>query len=147
MYRIQNLEAGKGVSISIIAVLGIFTPIVPLTIVVTLFIVIDWIVGFIVSKRIRKQGFLTHKFYNTVYKLIGAWLSIMLAFLIEKYIFKSEALYISHGIAGIICGADFWSILSNFAILSDHPVFRLIKKWAKSEIENKIGMIKEVRNE
>jgi hypothetical protein len=147
MYRLQNLEAGKGVAISVIAIMGIFTPIIPLTIIVTLFIVIDCVVGIIVSKRIRKQGFVTHKFYNTIYKLIGAWLSIMLAFLIEKYIFKSESLYISHGIAGIICGADFWSILSNFAILSNHPVFRLIQKWAKAEIANKIGTLGQIENE
>jgi hypothetical protein len=36
--------------------------------------------------------------------------------------------------------SEFWSILTNFAILSNHPVFRIIKKWGKKEIEKKLGI-------
>jgi phage-related holin len=117
---------------------SVFIPLQELALIVLLFIIIDFVVGLIVSFRIRKQGFLSNKAYRTIWKILGAETCVLLAFLLDAYVITFASLYLANVFAGIICGVDLWSILTNFAILSNHPVFRLIKKWGKSEIENKM---------
>jgi phage-related holin len=121
---------------------SVFIPLQELALIVLLFIIIDFAVGLIVSFRIRKQGFLSNKAYRTVWKIAGAEICVLLAFLLDTYVITFASLYLSNIFAGIICGVDLWSILTNFAILSNHPVFRLIKKWGKSEIESKMEGLK-----
>jgi hypothetical protein len=53
------------------------------------------------------------------------------------------------GIAGIstsrivalfITGFEVWSILESAAVISDHPVFRLLSKYMQTEVKEKTGV-------
>ena len=128
----------KFLTIFFSSLLSLFAPIMATLIIVFVFMFVDFVVGFIVSIKVHKQGFVTEKAYQTIFKVAGAEICVLLTWLVDTYILTFTTLNIANILAGIICGIELWSILANFAILSNHPVFRIIKKWAKSEIEHKI---------
>jgi phage-related holin len=135
-------------TISAGSILSIFAPVSKLAVIAFAFVVIDFIFGLIVSVRVRKVGFTTEKLYKSIWKLLGVEVSICLAYLLDVHVIDfTPTLHLANIFTGIICGAELWSILTHFAILSDHPVFRLIKKWGKAEIENKIGAMKDFDKE
>jgi hypothetical protein len=148
-YRLfVNLNTGKALTVCLVSLFSVFAPIKTLAIIAFLFVLIDFILGIIVSIRIRKQGVMSSRIYKTVWKLLGVEVSIFLAYLLNTHVLNNTIpLGLPNILAGIICGADFWSIITHFAILSDHPVFRLIKKWGKAEIENKVGALKDFDKE
>jgi hypothetical protein len=115
------------------------------------FIAADFVIGVITSFKVHKKGFETIKAWRTAFKLAGALTCIVAAYGIEVFIFETDDKYLTRGVAGILCGFDFYSIIANFAMLSNHPAFRLIKKFVRSEIESKIKRVttieKEVENE
>lgn len=43
-------------------------------------------------------------------------------------------------IAAFCCGVEFWSFLENAAVISEHPVFRWLRKFMKIKVEDQIGM-------
>jgi predicted PurR-regulated permease PerM len=119
-----------------------------LAIVAFVFVLVDFILGLIVSIRVRRMGFMSEKLYKSIWKLLGIEVSICLSYLLDAYVIApSLSLHLANIFTGIICGTELWSILTHFAILSDHPVFRLIKKWGKAEIENKVGALKDFDKE
>lgn len=123
------------------SIASLLAPIQALAICIIVFILTDFALGFIVSVKVKKQGFITEKAWKTVWKLIGAEVCVLLAWVLDMHVLTFiPTLFLPNIFTGLICGADLWSILTNFAILSNHPVFRLIKKWGKHEIENKIGI-------
>jgi len=123
------------------SLISVLAPIKALAICVLIFIAVDFIFGLIVSVRVKKEGFITDRAWKTVWKLLGAEVCILLAWVLDKHVLDFiPYMFLSNIFAGFICTADLWSILTNCAILSNHPVFRLIKKWGKSEIENKTGL-------
>ena len=126
---------------------GFFMPIAAILILTICFIVADFAVGLTVSYRVRRVGFTTLKAWRTVFKFAGAMTSIVAAYAIEVYIFKTDSTYLSRGVAGILCGFDFYSLLANFAILSNHPAFRALKRFVRSEIESKTRRAEELRIE
>ena len=132
-----NLAAPKALTLSVGWLVSAFMPIAAILMLTICFIIADFIVGIIVSYRIRHVGFTTLKAWRTAFKFAGAMTAIVAAYAIERLIFESDSAYLSRGVAGILCGFDFYSLMANFAILSNHPVFRAVKKFVKSEIESK----------
>ena len=119
-----------------------------LAIVAFVFVLIDFVLGLIVSMCVRKIGFMSEKLYKSIWKLLGIEVTIFLSYLLDAHVIAlSLSLHLANIFTGIICGTELWSILTHFAILSDHPVFRLIKKWGKAEIENKVGALKDFDKE
>jgi hypothetical protein len=102
------------------------------------FIAVDFIVGVITSYRVHKKGFETVRAWRTAFKLAGALTCRLAAYGIEGVICEESSKYLTRGVAGILCGFDFYSIAANFAMLSNHPAFRVIKRFVKSEIESKM---------
>ena len=134
--------------VGVASLLSVFAPVKTLALVALLFVVTDFVFGLIVSIRVRKQGVMSSKIYKTIWKLIGIEVSIFLAHLLDTAVLNNTiSFHLANILTGIICGTELWSILTHFAILSDHPVFRLIKKWGKAEIENKVGALKDFDKE
>jgi phage-related holin len=119
-------------------ILPFVAPIAPLCALCVTFTAIDFITGIVVSYRLDKSGFQSKKAWRTIFKLCGSLTCIMMAFFFEKFIFEGDNEYFARSVAGIVCAFDFWSILGHFARLSNHPVFRYLQKYMKSEIEGKI---------
>jgi hypothetical protein len=113
-------------------------PIRPIVVLTICFIAADFAVGIITSYRVHRRGFETIKAWRTAFKLSGALTCIVAAYGIEVFIFQSEEKYLARGVAGILCGFDFYSMLANFAMLSSHPAFMIIKRFVKAEIKSKL---------
>lgn len=144
----EQIYTGKLLTISASSILSIFAPVTKLAIVVFVFVAIDFVLGLIVSIRVRHVGFMSDKLYKSIWKLLGVEVSIYLAHLLDTAVLNNTiSFHLANILTGIICGTELWSILTHFAILSDHPVFRLIKKWGKAEIENKVGALKDFDKE
>ena len=139
MNNVLNIgHFGKAIALTT-SLLSIFSPITILAIVIFVFILTDFILGITVSFKIRKEGFISKKAWKTAWKLIGAEICVILAYLLDTYVVSFiPVMFLPNIFAGFICGFDLWSILTNLALLSDHPVFGLIKKWGKREIERKM---------
>ena len=58
----------------------------------------------------------------------------------DVYVLTFAYLYLANVVAGFVCGVEFWSILTYLSVLSDNPIFTLIRKWGKIEIEKKTGI-------
>ena len=139
-YNFIDLSIGGRLALMISSLISVFSPIYILALCVVVFILIDFVLGVIVSIRIKKEGFSSTRAWHTVWKLLGAIICILLAYKLDEYVLTFlPVLFLPNIVVGIICGADFWSILTNLSILSNHPVFKMIKKYGKSEIKNKTG--------
>lgn len=143
MYRLQSIETGKILTAGAFSFLGIFAQISTMLIIAAIFIVTDFILGLIVSKRVRHQGFITAKAYQSMWKLLLVEAAIILSHLLDTVIMPLVNLHLPVIAAGIFCGIEFWSILSNSAILSNYKGFKYVQKWAKSEIEHKLSALKD----
>jgi hypothetical protein len=76
---------------------------------------------------------------KTIWKLFGAETVVFFAFLLDEKILNFiPRLFLPNIFAGLICGAELWSILASLAILSGNPIFNAICKWGKDEIEKKL---------
>jgi hypothetical protein len=149
-YRFTTIGMPKVFVIAATWLASFTLPIRSIVMLTICFIAADFVIGIITSYRVHKKGFETVKAWRTAFKLAGALTSIMAAYGIEVFIFETGDKYLSRGVAGILCGFDFYSMVANFAMLSNHPAFRVIKKFVKSEIESKIkratSMDKEAEN-
>ena len=125
-YHITDFGSSEKATLISGALLSMMMPIIILGIIVFFFIVIDFGSGIAVSMKYKKEGLRSTKMYNTVWKLIGAEVCVLMAWLLDTYVFDfMPVLFFPNIFAGIICTADLISILANFAILSDDNVFRV----------------------
>ena len=136
-----NLSMGSKLTGFTAGIIGIFAPIHAMLVVITLFITVDFFLGLTVSMRVKKEPFCTQKAYWSVWKLIGAMICILLAYIADIYIFTFLSdHYLANFVASFVCGIEFWSILSYLSVLSDNPIFMLIRKLSKIEVEKKTGI-------
>ena len=77
--KMLNLSMGSKLTGVNTGIIGIFAPIHAMLVVITLFIVVDFILGVTASMVVRKEPFCTKKAYWSVWKLIGAMVCILLA--------------------------------------------------------------------
>lgn len=141
IYEVRNFSAQwcSGVCASI---WGAFAPIQDMLIGVFIFIAIDFVVGCIASykrskRRKIKWYFESTKAWNTIYKLAFSLIAVSLSYYLDYKIFDFVDLKLPNIVAGFICGTEFWSFLENAGDISEHPVFKAIRKLTKRKI-NKI---------
>ena len=126
------------------SLLSFFAPIRELILCAVIFIALDFITGVAASyKRAHRSGepwgFESQKARATVVKLLCVMAGIVLAWLIDAYILSYMNLRLANLFTGFACGVEFWSYLENAAEISDHPVFRWLKKYMKSKFDKAIG--------
>lgn len=99
-----------------------FLPTFPLIIVATIFIVYDAYTAFRLEKRVcakypdkaRQSKFSSYAFGKLVRSTIPSRLVlIILAFLVEKWVFTFVSIPLSYIVTGIICFEQAWSIMEN----------------------------------
>lgn len=127
-----------------VAVISYFAPVHTLIILALVFVGIDFITGVWASHtrakregRLDKWGFESSRARNTVFKLVFIMAGIILSWLIQKYILTEIGVNIKLDVlfTGFACGVEFWSYLENAAEISNHPVFKWLKKFMKMKIE------------
>lgn len=116
----------------------------PLFISVVVFESIDFVTGVIKSKVVanrkgEKFAFESVKAWRTIYKFVFILIGIMMAEMLDNIISDESRFRFANYFTAFCCGVEFWSFLENAAVISDHPIFRWLRKFMKVKIEDKIG--------
>lgn len=120
---------------------GIIIPLRPLIVVLTAFIAVDFITGLIASWN-RGEGFCSKKMWRTVYKCVFAFTGVVMMHLLDEVVLlptRTEPLHLANYFTAFICGTEFWSFLENGSELSNHPVFRVVRKLMNHKFKEATG--------
>lgn len=122
-----------------------FDNLVPLFVMATVFELVDFVTGCIKSGVVAKRkgekfAFESVKAWRTIYKYIFLLLGIVLAEMLDQAIANEGRLRFANYFTAFSCGIEFWSFLENAAIISDHPLFRWLRKFMKLKVEETTGL-------
>lgn len=125
--------------------------ILPLIVCVLVFECIDFITGVwksaVVSKRKGERfAFESVKAWRTIYKIVFILAGIILAEMLDAVVSEYH-LRLANYFTAFCCGVEFWSFLENAAVISNHPVFRWLKRFMKEKVEDKIDFDKYQKEE
>ena len=140
-----NLYPAKVACGFVAGFVGVFVQnILPLFVAVFIFEAVDFITGciksYVVAKRNgEKFAFESIKAWRTIYKVVFILIGIALSELLDA-IFSETRLRFANWFTTFCCGVEFWSFLDNAAVISDHPIFRWLRKFMKIEVEDKTGI-------
>lgn len=115
----------------------------PLFICVIVFEAIDFITGVwksgVEAKRAGQRfAFESVKAWHTVYKLVFILVGIVLAELLDDMICDTR-IRLANFFTAFACGVEFWSFLENAAVISNHPIFRWLRRFMKHKVETELG--------
>ena len=139
MNRLLELKASnvEGLLSLLFIVFTYFAPIQPILIITAIALFADFVSGLWVSRRIG-EGWTSRKAWRTVSKSLCAFAVILLFYGYEQ-VFKIQLFSPAKVIAAVICAFETWSILENFAKITDHPMFTFLKQFMKNKVEQEIG--------
>ena len=126
---------GKTVAASFSSILAMFVDLKIYIWVTIFFIVLDLYYGIGVAYKQRKEhetifdAIDYKKILHTVSKLKDYALVMVAGFVFDKYLLVDDSLYFTKVITGIVCGAQFWSVLKNLVILKPDGPWGLLKKF------------------
>lgn len=130
-----------------ISVGALFVPLQSLIVCLFVFILVDFITGCWADYkrhwRVKQRWyFQSCKAWDTVYKFIFSVAGVVLMSLIDLYILSAwdMNLYLPNMFCGFICSVEMWSYLENAAEISNHPVFRWVRKFVKTQVEQRTGI-------
>lgn len=117
----------------------------PLFITVLIFEMMDFGTGVLKSAVLarragRRFAFESVKAWRTIYKLIFILVGVVLAEMLDKTIAEETRLRFANWFTAFCCGVEFWSFLENAAVISDHPLFRWLRKFMKEKVEETTGI-------
>lgn len=116
------------------SVMAFFAPISPLIFCAITFVFIDFVVGCMAGYRRamrqhRNWVFSSGRAWDTIMKLFFIMVGIVMAWMIDCYILDYLHLNLAKLFTGFVCGVEFVSFLENAAEISNHPVFRWLRKF------------------
>ena len=144
MIKFLNITPEKFPVAAAFSLSAMLSPLYPLLICAGVFIAVDFVTGIWAGKvRARREGrswgLESDKARRTVYKTVFTMGGIFLAWMLETHVLDFMTLNLAKIFTGFVCGVEFWSWLENAAEISDHPVFRGVKKLMKKKVEDAIG--------
>lgn len=121
----------------------LFNTLTPLFVAVLAFEAVDFVTGcwksFVVARRQgRKPAFESIKAWRTIYKVVFIFVGIVMAEILDALI-SEERLRLANFFTAFCCGVEFWSFLENASEISEHPVFRWVRRFMSEKIEAKTG--------
>jgi phage-related holin len=104
----------------------------------------DFVTGCIKSAVVSKRkggkfAFESVKAWRTIYKFVLILIGIVLAELLDQTFGNDGRLKLANYFTAFCCGVEFWSFLENAAVISDHPIFRMLKKVMREKVEDQIN--------
>ena len=120
----------------IMAICSYFAPVQGVLYVALSAIVIDFITG-IIAARTEGKGITSKKLYKSLYKAVFVSIVIFLFYSIDK---EFQIIELHKIVAWVVVGFEMWSILENMARITDHPLFRVLKKFMKDKVEENTGI-------
>ena len=142
----MTLYPAKLISGLLAGLLSVFVRnLLPLFVTVTIFEGVDFVTGviksYVVAKRTNQRfAFESVKAWRTIYKYVFILVGVFLAELLDKTLAVEIRLRLANYFTAFCCGVEFWSFLENAAVISDHPVFRWLRKYMRFKVEDQIGM-------
>ena len=141
-----NLYPAKVIAGVLAGMAAVFVEsLLPLFITVTVFELVDFITGCIKSAVVAKRkkekfAFESVKAWRTIYKFVFLLIGIVLCEMLDHVVAIEGRLRFANYFTGFACGVEFWSFLENAAIISDHPLFRWLRKFMKLKVEETTGL-------
>lgn len=131
METLYRLVSGAAAGIA-----ALFAPIGPLLATALVFIGVDFLTGVAADRtaarrRGRQWYFESGKAWRTVVKAALAVTAIAMAWLLDRCVPDFLHLDAARLFAGFICGVELWSFLENAAQLSEAPLFRALRRYAR----------------
>lgn len=99
-------------------------------------VLLDFVTG-IISSLVQKKGIKSSKLWKTLFKLFFVALFIMLLYSMDT---EFHIIELHRIVAWMIVGFEAWSILENMAKITDHKIFRILKKFMEDKIEKQTGV-------
>lgn len=135
----------KWIVASAASLLSLLAPIKALILCAVLFVAIDFVTGvwasFVTSRRHGENlAFESDRAWDTVTKMVFIMLGIVMAYLIDAYILDHLNLRLANLFTGFACGVEFFSYLENAAIISNHPIFKWLRKFMGKKVKDKTGV-------
>lgn len=109
----------------IVAIASYFTPVGAVVAVIFGFVIMDLITGVWAAKK-RKEKIRSHTMRNSVTKLLCYLIVILLAFVLQKEIITFSWFAATNIAAGLICLAEFKSVVENMGDITGNSVFKKI---------------------
>lgn len=112
---------------------------------VFVFEAVDFVTGVIKSAVVarhkkEKFAFESVKAWRTIYKFVFILVGIVLAEMLDRTLAVEGRLRFANYFTTFCCGVEFWSFLENAAVISDHPVFKWLRKFMRFKVEDELGM-------
>lgn len=130
-------------------VIGFFAPVGLLVMMSFEFILVDFVIGVWASHARAKKsgtldawGFESQKAWKTIWKFVFVIIGIVLAYHLDELVLTFVSLHLAQLFCGFVCGVELWSFLENAACISDHPVFRWLKKFMGDKVKE-VGILPE----
>lgn len=120
----------------IMAICSYFAPVGDIMVVILAAIALDFVTGIIASRMIGK-GITSRRAWRSLWKLLCVLSIIALTYAIDIEI---PVVSIHKIVAWVIVGFELWSILENMAKITDHRVFRLLKKFMEDKVKENTGV-------
>lgn len=139
----MNLYQNKILSGLIAGCVGVFVnDLLPLFICVVIFEIIDFITGCWKSVvESKKKGetfaFESVKAWRTIYKIVFILVGIILSEMLDAMICEKR-IRLANIFTAFTCGIEFWSFLENAAVISDHPIFRWLRRFMRNRVEKEL---------
>lgn len=121
---------GKYIMTAIGGVLGILEPTFPFIVVCTIAVLMDCYTAWTLSRRVKKKfpgandGKFKSNYAGRVFiTLCKVYAVIILAYLVDHYIFAAMPMYLPNIVSGAVCFWQMWSMLENESSCND-------AKWA-----------------
>lgn len=122
----------------VVTLMGYFTPIKGVIHVMVIAIILDLIFG-IIAARCRKEGIKSSKLWRTAYKLFIAVAVVALLYAMDVEI-GVEIIQLHRLVAWLITGFEVWSILESGGQITNHKLFRILKKYMEDKVESVTGV-------
>lgn len=142
-----NLYPNKIMSGIVAAALSVvLKDLLPLFIAAVFFEVTDFVTGVIKSAVVAARNgqhfaFESVKAWRTIYKVVFILLGICMAEMLDHtLVCDGHRLRLANYFTAFVCGIEFWSFLENAAVISDHPLFRWLRRFMKVKVEDQLGM-------
>ena len=142
-----NIYPNKMMAGFIASALSVFCErLLPLVIAALFFEMVDFITGcaksaILAHRKGERFAFESVKAWRTIYKIVFILVGICMAEMLARILAAGgEPMKFANWFPGGICGVEFWSFLENAAVISDHPLFRWLRKFMKVKVEEQTGV-------
>ena len=115
----------------IMATFGYFAECKGIFVVMFAAIIVDLITG-VWAARVEGKGIKSKRLWRTISKMVLSFMVVALLFALDKEI---DFIQLHKVVAWIVIGFEVWSILENSVKITDHKVFRILKRFMEDKFK------------